>query len=165
MERSQQTRRIKIYNNLFAGVGAPGLGTNGRLFQLLSGPSDIIIDHNTAIQTAQVIVVDGQPSMGLVYTNNITAPGEYGIFGGGASEGHVTLSKYFPGAIVTKNVFAGRPAKLYPPGNFFTATLDEVGFADSAKGDYRLGEKSRYRGAGTDGRDIGCDMDRLRKEQ
>ncbi|HEY7547268.1 MAG TPA: hypothetical protein VID27_20405, partial [Blastocatellia bacterium] len=64
-----------------------------------------------------------------------------------------------------KNVFAGRPSRLYPPGNFFTSTLDEVGFADLAKGDYRLSEKSRYKSAGTDGRDIGCDPSRLRREK
>ncbi|HKP86871.1 MAG TPA: hypothetical protein VJZ26_12280 [Blastocatellia bacterium] len=165
VQPSAPTRRIRIENNLFEAVGGPGLGTNGRLFQLLSGAADITIDHNTGFQTAQVIVADGKPSPGLVYTNNITAPGQYGIFGDSASEGQVTISKYFPDSVIAKNVFAGRPSRLYPPGNFFAATLEEVGFADHAKGDYRLTEKSIYKRAGTDGRDIGCDVTKLRKEK
>ena len=165
LQKAQQSRRIKIENNLFEGVGAPGLGTNGRLFQILSGAGDIIIDHNTAFQSAHIIVADGQPSTGLVYTNNITAPGEYGIFGGGASEGLVTLNRYFPGARIEKNVFVGRPSKLYPPGNYFAPSLAEIGFVDAGKGNYRLSDKSQYRRAGTDRRDIGCDLDRLRREK
>lgn len=162
LEQSQQARRIKIQNNLFEEVGGARLGGNGRLFQVLSGAAHVIIDHNTAFQAAHTLITDGAPSTGLVYTNNITAPGEYGIFGSGAGEGFPTLEKYFPQAVIARNVLVGRPSRLYPPGNFFAASLDEVGFVDRQKRDYRLKSGSAFKRAGTDGRDIGCDIEKLK---
>ncbi|HEX5736721.1 MAG TPA: hypothetical protein VF131_28070 [Blastocatellia bacterium] len=162
---SQQTRRIKIENNLFDEVGGAKLGGNGRLFQLLSGAAHVIINHNTAFQAAHILIGDGAPSTGLVYTNNITAPGEYGIFGGGASEGLISIEKYFPQAIIAGNIFVGRPSKVYPRGNFFAASLDEVGFVDRQKRDYRLKNGSAFKRAGTDGRDIGCDIEKLKLKE
>ena len=162
LQPSQRTRRIKIENNLFDGVGGAHLGGNGRLFQVLSGAAHVIINHNTAFQAAHTLIGDGAPVTGLVYTNNITAPGEYGIFGGGASEGLPSLEKYFPQAMIARNVFVGRPSRLYPPGNFFAASLDEVGFVDRQRRDYRLKSNSAFKRAGTDGRDIGCDIEKLK---
>jgi hypothetical protein len=159
---SQQARRIRIENNLFDDVGGARLGGNGRLFQVLSGAAHVTIDHNTAFQAAHTLITDGQPSTGLVYTNNITAPGEYGIFGSGAGEGLTTLEKYFPQAVIARNLFVGRPSRLYPPGNFFAASLDEVGFVDRQGRDYRLKSNSAFKRAGTDGRDIGCDIEKLK---
>lgn len=40
-------------------------------------------------------------------------------------------------------------------------TPDEVGFVDPARGDYRLALTSLYKGAGTDGKDIGADIDAI----
>jgi hypothetical protein len=161
LQSSGQARRITIEDNLFEEVGGALLGGNGRLFQVLSGAANIIINHNTAFQAAHTLIADGRPSSGLIYTNNITAPGEYGIFGSGASEGLSTLERYFPDAVIARNVFVGRPSRLYPPGNFFAGSLDEVGFVDRQKRNYRLKNNSAYRRAGTDGRDIGCDIEKL----
>jgi hypothetical protein len=49
----------------------------------------------------------------------------------------------------------GGQASNYPLGNYFINSFSEVGFADMAKGDYRLSSSSQYRNAGTDGKDIG----------
>ena len=38
-----------------------------------------------------------------------------------------------------------------------------MGFADYAGGDYRLTRASKYKGLGTDGKDLGVDMDTLNK--
>ena len=78
------------------------------------------------------------------------------------SEGLTSIERYFPQAVIARNVFVGRPAKLYPPGNFFSASLDEVGFIDRQKRDYRLKSSSAFKRAGTDGRDIGCDIEKLK---
>jgi cellulose synthase/poly-beta-1,6-N-acetylglucosamine synthase-like glycosyltransferase len=58
-------------------------------------------------------------------------------------------------------VIVGGPAASLPQGNRFPASLDEVGFVGWRRGDYRLGAKSPYRGAASDGRDVGADMDAL----
>ena len=47
-------------------------------------------------------------------------------------------------------------------GNFFPPAVDKVGFVDRAAGNYRLAGSSPYRRAGTDGKDIGADVDALR---
>ena len=58
-------------------------------------------------------------------------------------------------------MIAGGNAGQYPPDNFFPASLDEVGFVDRGRGDYRLAASSRFRSAGTDSRDPGVDFDAL----
>jgi hypothetical protein len=50
---------------------------------------------------------------------------------------------------------------LYPGGNFFPPSLEEVGFVDYAGGDYRLRAGSRYSRLTVTGADIGTDFDAL----
>ena len=69
------------------------------------------------------------------------------------------LNRYFPAAVVRRNVIVGGNAGEYPPDNFFPATLDDVGFAAPARGSFRLTGRSRYARTGTDGRDPGADID------
>jgi len=42
--------------------------------------------------------------------------------------------------------------------NFMLTSLSQVGFVNPAEGDYHLGSTSPYRNAGTDGKDIGCQL-------
>ena len=156
---SQQAKRIAIANNLFEDVG--GAWGGGRLFQLLAGPSDVVIERNTAVHTDNIITVDGEPLTRFVYTDNITPHNAYGIIGSGTGPGRLTIDKYFPGGLVKHNVIAGGNANQYPPKNLFPASLDEIGFVNRARGDYRLAPSSRIRKAGTGGRDPGVDVDRL----
>jgi hypothetical protein len=97
-----------------------------------------------------------------VFRNNIVRHNEYGIAGGGTSPGSAALARYFPGAVVVKNVFIGAKAADYPKDNFFPASVDAVGFVDTARHQYALSPKSRYRGAATDGTDPGVDIEALR---
>ena len=158
---SEQTKRILIQNNLFDDVGGPRWGGLGRLFQLIDGAADVVIDHNTAFQDGPVVFADGKPHAGFVYRNNLSSKGNYGVFGSGASEGLVTIRTYFPGAVFLKNVVVGATPSFYPPDNFFPTSMEKVGFVDLAGGNYRLGVSSPYKKAGTDGRDIGADIDAL----
>ncbi len=72
-----------------------------------------------------------------------------------------TVNAFFPGGIIERNLIAGADASRYPPGNFYPASLDEVGFVDRARGNYRLKATSRHARAGTDGKNLGCDFDAL----
>jgi hypothetical protein len=69
---------------------------------------------------------------------------------------------------VTNNVFAGVtkafPASKWPGGNFFPATVNDVGFVNFNNGnggDYHLHVGSPYKGAASDRRDPGADIDAL----
>jgi hypothetical protein len=59
-------------------------------------------------------------------------------------------------------VLAGGSASKYPGGNLFPS-LDEFErqFEDFKDGDYRLLPTSRWKGAGSDGEDLGASIDAL----
>src|SRR6202140_2947691 len=66
----------------------------------------------------------------------------------------------------TNNVLAGAPQAFpgskWPGGNFFPATVNDVGFVNYNNGnggDYHLQASSPYKGKGSDGRDPGADID------
>jgi hypothetical protein len=158
---SQQLQRFLISNNLFEDVGGAQGGGAGHLFLIVNGSNAVVIDHNTSLQRGNIILADGQAHTNFVYTNNVTPHNDYGIIGSGAGPGNSTLGIYFPGATVANNAIQGGPEMSYPPDNFFPATLAEVGFVDVANGDYRLDPASVYRRAGTDGVDLGSDVDAL----
>ncbi|PYQ33894.1 MAG: hypothetical protein DMF57_07855 [Acidobacteria bacterium] len=160
---SGETQHILIRNNLFEDVGG-GWG-GGRLFQLLSGAADVVIEHNTAFQTESFVVGDGAPNTGFVFRNNIVQHQQYGLIGSGTGSGLPSLERYFPRAMMTGNAIVGGDASRYPPGNFFPASLEEVKFADIADGNYRLASSSHFRKKGTDGRDVGVDLDALAAAQ
>lgn len=154
---SQQTRRISIKNNLFYDVG--GIWGRGQLFQLLDGTAQVTIDHNTALQTDSVVLGgDGGAHSGFVFSNNIAPHNAFGIIGSGFGIGLPTLERYFPGAIVRRNVLIGGVPGQYPPDNFFPAALDDVGFIDRAAEDYRLQASSPYAHAATGGDAVGVDF-------
>jgi hypothetical protein len=152
-------RRVWIRDNVWDDLGTPQWGENaGRLFQPLNGAADITIEHNTAFQTGAIIFADLGPFPGFTYRDNLTPENE-GTVGSGTARGIPTLNAYFPGAVYVKNVQAGGPAASYPAGNFFPASLAAVGFVNLAGGNYRLLPSSLYKNAGTDGKDIGADID------
>ena len=156
---SQQTKRITIRDNIFEDVDGAKWGGSGRLFQILEGAADVVIEHNTGLQTGDVIMGLGVPNIGFVYRNNVTPHNEYGV-GGQNTYGNprLTLSTYFPGAAFTGNVLQGGRASDYPFGNFFPPSMTDIGFVNYAAGDYRLQTNSPYKNAGTDGQDIGANI-------
>jgi hypothetical protein len=158
---SEQAKRIAIRNNLFDDIdGVRWGGADGWLFQFAGAAADVIIDHNTAFQSGNIIMASGVPNTSVVYRDNITPHNAYGVIGTGLGPGLPTLAQYFPHAVFENNVLAGQPtySPLYPPRNFFPATLAAVGFSDLAGGDYRLAPSSPYRRGASNGGDIGVDV-------
>jgi hypothetical protein len=156
---SQPSQRILIKNNLVDDInGAKWGGADGRAVQTVGGPANITIDHNTIFQSGEIIVADVATSPGFVFRNNIAPHNDYGVLGSAHGTGLEALGFYFPGYDFRRNVIVSAPISIYPPDNFYPASLNEVGFVDFANGDYRLADSSRYRNAGTDGKDVGCDF-------
>jgi hypothetical protein len=162
---TDKTNRIRIANTLFLDINGPKWGSSGmgRLFQILGGPRDIIINHCTAFQSNHAVVLDGEPSSGFTYANNITPHNDYGIFGSGKGPGKLALDYYFPGSLVKRNILAGGLSRLYPSDNFFPASLDEVGFVSRQSGDFRLHSTSPFKNQATDGSDVGVNFDELER--
>jgi hypothetical protein len=123
---SRQTSRILIHNNRFTDVGGKW-GGNGRLFQLLDGTVGVSITHNTAEQSGGVVFGgDHAPHQNFVFRNNVTLDNSAGFVGSGSGVGRATIDRYFPGSVITGNVFVGGKPADYPPGNFFTRGAREA---------------------------------------
>ena len=52
---------------------------------------------------------------------------EHGITGSGTAPGNASLQRYFPGAVVRRNVIVGALPGRYPRDNFFPSSLSEIG--------------------------------------
>ena len=120
-EKSQQTRRILIHNNLLSDVGGKW-GGNGRLFQLLDGTANVAITNNTAERTTGGIVFGGDhdPHTGFVFQNNVMPDNNAGFVGSGTGVGRGSIDRYFPGAVIKGNVFVGGKPEQYPLDNEFS---------------------------------------------
>ncbi|MBL7983648.1 MAG: T9SS type A sorting domain-containing protein, partial [Flavobacteriales bacterium] len=109
----------------------------------------------------------GDPTLFLTFQDNICGYGNYGVCGTGSGCGNGTINTYFPGSTFSHNVLIGTPGgpngnpASYPPDHWFPAGVTPVGFADAANNDYALLPTSPYYGAGSDGTDIGADIDSL----
>jgi hypothetical protein len=165
---SQPSQRILIKNNLIDDIDGDKWGSaaygpaDGRFAQLVGGPVNITIDHNTIFQSGSLIFGDGAPSRGFVFRNNIARNNLYGVLGSDRSPGLDSLGFFFPGYEFNKNVIVGVPPEIrYPTNNFLPLLLNLAGFVDLAGGDYRLARTSPYKNAGTDGKDVGCDFSAL----
>ena len=144
-------QRFLIQNNLFADVSAATYGpfANGRLFQVIGGLPNLLINHNTGFQDGAIAWTD----TAFTYTNNISNVGTptYGVgFVGSTAP-----------AVVDRSVMIGGAGSSFPPDNFFPVSLDAVGFVDLLGGNYALSALSPYKGAATDGTDIGVDFNAL----
>jgi len=85
----------------------------------------------------------------------------WGIMGANTSPGNGTIAYYFSNSTILNGIFAGAPASRYPTGNFYPASMADVGFSDLAGGNFKLAASSIYRLAGTDGKDVGVDIGAL----
>ncbi len=161
---TQQARNILIRNNLFEDIDSERWGGSGMFLQVGDEPADITVEHNTVMQSGNLITAYGgtraapRPIRGFRFVNNIARHNSFGIFGNGYGVGQPAIDAYFPGGVFTGNVLAGGTARLYPPGNLFPS-LDELmrQFANPGSGDLRLKPGSAWRSAATDGGAIGVD--------
>jgi hypothetical protein len=158
MGASQQGHDYLIKNNLFIDISGANWGGNGRLFQILNSAKNVTFSHNTGLPDGAILMADEKSSPGLVFENNLSASGLYGFIGSGAGIGMPTLSQYFPGYTFDGNALIGANPSSYPGGNFFPATVNDVGFTDAANGNYALTSSSPYHNTGSDGTDIGVNV-------
>jgi len=156
---SQQTNNVTVRNNLLYDLNASTWGGFGAFVLMLNGTRDVILEHNTVFQSQHVILADLLPNSGFAFRNNIAPHNDYGVFGSGRAPGNDSLTAYFPGAEFRRNVIPGAPAAFYPADNFYPGTLSDVRFVDVAGGNYRLSGLSPYRNGGTDGTDVGANID------
>ena len=144
---------------------------------------DVTINHVTAFQPGVMLNIGDDikvnPQMrAFVYTNNLVNAGPAptrttgnGGTGDCAYTGvpNIVLAKCFQTYQFSHNAVAATPSTYppsqYPKGNFFPPNMvavEFVNYANGKGGDYRLANSSPYRKAGTDGKDLGADIDAIR---
>jgi len=170
LKPSGQANDILIANNLFDDVNHKRWGGNGAFLQVGNAPLNVRVDHNTVVQSGNVVTAYGgtaktpKPINEFQFTNNIASHNAYGIFGNSVGVGKPAIAAYFPDGEITSNVLAGGQASRYPAGNFFpSATQLLADFVDAAKGNYQLNDRSAYRRAASDGSAIGVNVEQLRR--
>jgi hypothetical protein len=161
-------RLIQISQNLFYDVNGRNWGGNGFFLLVGDGPSDIAIDHNTVVQSGNLIEAYGKergapvPIERFVFRDNIAMHNSFGVHGASRGTGNDTLQAYFPGAVFENNVIAGGRASSYPAGNFFPSVNElRDQFVSIAEDDYRLKQDSRYRRSASDGESLGAPIEQI----
>jgi predicted outer membrane repeat protein len=160
---SQPTQRILIQNNVFDDISNTTWNGTGTFLQVADGGSDIVVDHNTVLQSGNIITATYSsalvPASSFVFTNNIVSNNQYGVFGDyGVGIGTTAISAYFPGSSFARNAIVGGLASNFPDNNYFPSSLAAVGFVDRANQNYALAPGTPYVRAGTDGKDVGVDF-------
>ncbi|MBK6972807.1 MAG: hypothetical protein IPH26_07560 [Sterolibacteriaceae bacterium] len=155
---SQVTSRVLIQDNV---INVSNLGSSGgRMFQLVNGPADVTIDHNTGFCTSSLTFAENSPKAdGFLFQNNLVTEGDYGFTGTGSGNAINTLNTYFTNWQFLKNAIIGGSSSNYPTGNYFPSGISSVGFANYSGGNYHLAATSSLKGLGTDGKDIGANID------
>jgi len=143
---------------------------------------NVTINHVTAFPLRALFfigarVASGGPMKNFVFTNSIVNAGKTPVWSTGGGPANcafhdsplTTFNACFSGYSFAANAIIDPPPDFppatWPPKNFFPASPSGVRFVDFHSGnggDYRLQSSSPYKGKGTDGKDLGADVDRIR---
>ncbi len=164
LEPSGPLAHVKILGNLFYGIDLAQWPGSGRLLQMLGGPQDIEIAHNTFVATGHnsFLTLDGEhPKASQINIHdNIFPEGDYGLIGAGTLQGRASWERYTDDASAFEKNLIQRNASGYAidyPGQS-TYTL-EAGVAFLGP-DFKLLE-GFSRLASSDGRPLGANVDAL----
>jgi hypothetical protein len=143
---------------------------------------NVTINHVTGFQLGIMLNLGDNitvnPAMNnFVFTNNLVNAGSVPTKttgGGGMGDCAyypaplTALASCFQSYTFAHNAIIATPASFppssYPAENYFPTTAAAVGFVsyrNGKGGDYHLQSTSPYKNAGTDGKDLGADMDAL----
>ncbi len=177
--------RYSIHDVVITDIDGQKYNGHGTFMALISNDpvlKDVKMDHITAL-SARVFLnigIKSQKLQNFAFTNNLIAADEKQItsMGGGAANCAFHGDRMGPGAVLsncvesltfTHNAIIGGFGS-WPAGNFFPKNLKAVGLESGGNlNQFRLCKAkedgcngpSKYAGAGTDGKDIGADIDRL----
>ena len=131
---------------------------------------DVAINHVTALSGGRAMLVVGNaktnPTMAnFSWTNSIFSAGGGIISTGGGSANCASASNGAAGVLKSCfNPYAFDHNGLiaatgsWPKGNYAPPSVAAVEFANPAQGNYQLAPSSPYKGAGSDGKDLGADI-------
>lgn len=164
---SGQLQRVLVQDNLAYDIDGTAWDGAGIFLEVGAGAESLKVDHNTVLQSGNVISAYGTAETGFVFTNNLTPHNAYGVIGDSHAPGNDSIQTFLPSATFTHNALVALPSGMsatsYPPGNLFPASLAAVEFVDMAMDDYRLQATSPLHDAATDGTDVGANVAGIEK--
>lgn len=158
---------VTVENILFEGA------STARVFHFSNAPDPVTIDHITALGTHVSGIASfyllGAVDYDLILRNSLWRRMEYGVLTPGYVEGTASLDALTANGgsyVFTKNALQTETSTpAYPAGNFFPTEAQFqaafVNYNGGIGGDYRIVNGHAWKGAGTDGKDLGCDIDQL----
>jgi hypothetical protein len=186
---AQAGTRWSIHDLVLDDISSKYIGS-GTAFQIGNGwrknpLNTVTIAHVTAFPDSQThMMIAGNlksnPEMyAFVFTNNLVVTGEHPVWnaGGGRSSCAfkdvpiTTIEECFANSTFANNGLIASPSN-YPPSswpanNLFAQTAADVDFTafnDGNGGNYELLSKSPFKNKGTDGKDLGADIDTLNQD-
>lgn len=137
---------------------------------------DVSINHVTAFPSQMLFMIGDMvatsgPIRNFEFTNSLVTAGQYPVWstGGGSTNCayyDVPLKTYeacFANSSFAANAIIGGMASYlassWPVGNYFPPSAASAQFVNYSGGDYRLQPGSAYKDQGTDGKDLGADID------
>ena len=143
---------------------------------------NVTINHVTAFPSSTMFIIGNMvgttgPMKNFVFTNNIVNTGTYPVWSTGGGPANcafhnsplITFNACFGSYSFAANAIiappSGSSAATWPPKNFFPAkeaVVQFVNYNGGNGGDYHLQPSSPYKGKGTDGKDLGADVDAIR---
>jgi len=178
--------RYSIHDVIVDDIDGVTYNGPGQFAQVSTGPGapllqNVTINHVTAFPPSTLLLVGDSVAISsqmnnFVFTNSIVNAGLYPVWSTGTNGTancavHDSPLTAFNACFNSSSTFNANaiiaPSFNYPPskwpsGNFFPASAAAVQFVNyngGNGGDYHLQPSSPYKGAGTDGKDLGADVD------
>ena len=178
--------RFSIHDVVVDDISASRYNGSGTLFQVSNSwtanvLNNVSVNHITGFPdpTSHSLTLGNpisNPSMkGFSFTNNIILAGRFPVWNTGGSTSCAvhnvpiqSISTCFTTYAFAYNAIVGSPSSFppssWPSGNFFPSTTSAVGFVNYNNGnggDYHLLSSSPYKNAGSDGKDLGADINAI----
>ncbi|HEY7095803.1 MAG TPA: hypothetical protein VH437_03715 [Terriglobales bacterium] len=128
----------------------------------------VTLDHITAFPPKMLLNIGspaGRRMVNFSFTNSIVSAGKYPVWSTGGPQNcakadvpTTTFDACFTPYRVTHNAIIDTGGN-WPSGNFFPKDTKAVGFVDYVNGNYHLRPNSPFKSKGSDGKDLGADVD------
>jgi hypothetical protein len=173
---AQDGQRYSIHDLIVEDIDGAKYGGPGLLAQISSDPQspvlqNVSLDHITAFPPKMLLNIGAMPEKRMVnftFTNSIVNGGKYPVWSTGGQKNcaradvpSTTFEACFTQYRVTHNAIIDAGGN-WPSGNFFPKDAKAVGFVSFSEGnggDYHLRANSPFKNKGTDGKDLGADVD------
>jgi len=177
--RAPAMQRVTLRNNVCEDINRHTWGAvtsaAGSFLYPNNGPTQVTADHNTCFNERYLIAFDvnAYPQTNFVYTNNITQGQAYPwnpiahVYGGNTGLlGTAALNAFVPsGYSFTKNIIEGTFSNSAFTGTDSTSNWWPTAWTgvlvNQPSGDYHVVTGTPYKNGGTDGKDVGADVDQV----